>query len=249
VLKVELHSHSADDPLDRIPHSTTQLIDRAAALGYDALAITLHDRQLDVRPFARYAAERGVTLVPGIERTIEGKHVLLLNFRRGAEDVQDFEDLARLRQREPGLVIAPHPFFPHPTCLRGLMDRHADLFDAVEYNAMFTRALNFNERAVRWAREHGKPVVGNGDVHRLRQMGTTYSLVDAAPDADAICAAIHAGRVQFSAEPISAAAAAGLIADLFASDLLPRAQAPHAARRLATAGAPYARCAGTREDS
>ena len=33
------------------------------------------------------------------------------------------------------------------------------------------------------------PLVGNGDVHRLHQLGTTYSLVDAIPDADAICAA------------------------------------------------------------
>ena len=56
VLKVELHSHTADDPHDRIPYSAEQLIDRAAALGYDALAITLHDRQLDLARLAPYAA-------------------------------------------------------------------------------------------------------------------------------------------------------------------------------------------------
>ena len=82
MLKVELHSHTADDPLDPIPYSTRDLIDRAAVLGYDALAITLHDRQLDVRPLEAYAADRGLILIPGIERTIEGKHVVLLNFRR-----------------------------------------------------------------------------------------------------------------------------------------------------------------------
>ncbi len=52
MLKVELHTHTADDPYDDVPHSTIELIDRAATLGYDALAVTLHDRQLDVRPFA-----------------------------------------------------------------------------------------------------------------------------------------------------------------------------------------------------
>ena len=115
MLKVELHAHTADDPLDAIPHTTTQLIERAAEMGYDALALTLHDRQLDLVPYASFARERGVTLIPGIERTIQGKHVLLLNFRRGAEDVQTFADLSRLKQREPGLVIAPHPFFPGST--------------------------------------------------------------------------------------------------------------------------------------
>ena len=236
MLKVELHAHSADDPLDAIPHTTTELIDRAAAMGYQALAVTLHDRQLDVRPLTSYAAERGVTLVPGIERTIQGKHVLLLNFRRGADEVTTFDDLARLKQREAGLVIAPHPFFPTSSCLRALMDRHADLFDAVEYNAMFTSSLNFNTTAERWARAHDKPMVGNGDIHRLRQLGTTYSQVDAEPDADAICAAVRAGRVQVEARPRSWAAAVGLMADLLTSDVLPPGfwhQAPAAPLRAA----------------
>lgn len=220
MLKVELHSHSGDDPYDRLSYSTTALIDRAAELGYDALAVTLHDRQLDIRPLIPYARERGLTLIPGIERTIAGKHVLLLNFARGAEDVHSFDDLARLRREEPhGLVVAPHPFFPHPSCLRGLLDRHADLFDAVEYNAMFTASINFNGAAVRWAHEHGKPVVGNGDVHRLRQLGRTYSLIDAAPDADSICGAVRAGRVQVSARPLSALQAGVLMAELLGSDL------------------------------
>jgi predicted metal-dependent phosphoesterase TrpH len=223
VLKVELHSHSADDPLDAIPHTTLQLIDRAVSMRYDALAVTLHDRQLDLRPYMSYAAERGLTLIPGIERTIQGKHVLLLNFRRGAEEVHTFEDVARLKQREGGLVIAPHPFFPAFSCLRGLMDRYADLFDAVEYNAMFTEWINFNRAAERWAVAHGKPMVGNGDVHRLRQLGNAFSLVDveSGADADAICAAIRAGKVEVAAAPQSFAAVAALMAEMITCDLLP----------------------------
>ena len=59
MLKVELHTHTADDPVDAIPHTTYELIDHAVALGYDAIAITLHDRQLDLRSAVPYAAERG----------------------------------------------------------------------------------------------------------------------------------------------------------------------------------------------
>ena len=221
MLKVELHAHSSDDPVDAIPHTTAQLIERAATLGYQALAVTLHDRQLDVRRFASFAAERGVTLIPGIERTIQGKHVLLLNFSRAAEDVRSFDDLAVLKRREAGIVIAPHPFFPGSTCLRGLLDRHADLFDAVEYNAMFTPTVNFNNAAERWARDHGKPMTGNGDIHRLRQLGTTYSLVEAEPHPDAICDAVRAGRVQVEAAPRSLAFALSLMADLTVSEILP----------------------------
>lgn len=202
-LKVELHSHTSDDPIDRIPHSAQELIDRAAALGYGALAITLHDRQLDPGLFSAYAAERGVVLIRGIEKSLKGRHVLLINFSGGAEDVRTFDDLARLKRRSPsGLVVAPHPFFPASSCLRGLMDAHAELFDAVEYNAMYAAGVNFNRRAVSWAREHERPLVGNCDVHRLHQLGTTYSLVEAERDPDAICAAIRAGRVRIETRPL-----------------------------------------------
>jgi predicted metal-dependent phosphoesterase TrpH len=219
VLKVELHSHTSDDPVDDIPHSAHQLIDRAAELGYDALAITLHDRQLDVRPFVPYAAARRITLIPGIERTIEGRHALLLNFSPAAEAVHSFDDLAALKSREDGVVIAPHPFYPIGASLREMMDRHAHLFDAVEYNAMFTTALNFNRKAARWARAHGKPLVGNGDIHRLRQLGSTYSLIEAEPTADAICAAIKDYRVDVQARPLSVVSAATIMSQLLSTDL------------------------------
>ena len=215
MLKVELHTHTADDPVDAIPHTTFELIDHAAALGYGALAITLHEHQLDLRRFAPYAAERGIVLIPGVERTIEGKHVLLLNYARGIEDVRTFADLARLKSRAAGLVVAPHPFFPTPVCLRGALERHADLFDAVERNAMFIRGADFNRAAERFAARHGKPVVGNCDVHRLAQLGTTYSLVDAAPEADAICEAIAAGRVRVESRPLEWTQAALLMSALF----------------------------------
>jgi hypothetical protein len=57
-------------------------------------------------------------------------------------------------------------------------------------------------------------MVGNGDVHRLRQLGTTYSLVDAPRDAGAICAAIAAGRVRVERRPLAWTEAAGIMADL-----------------------------------
>jgi predicted metal-dependent phosphoesterase TrpH len=223
MLKVDLHTHTADDPSDRIPYSARALIDRAAELGFHALAITLHDRQLDPEPLRSFGHSRGVVLIAGIERTIQGRHVLLLNFSGAAESIPSFEGLARLKEREPaGIVVAPHPFFPAGSALRGDMNRYGHLFDAVEYNAMFTSLVNFNIPGVRWAQRHGKPIVGNGDVHRLEQLGTTYSLVDAAPDADAICAAVAAGRVQFEARPLSTFTAGRLMTDLMAQTVLPR---------------------------
>jgi hypothetical protein len=56
-------------------------------------------------------------------------------------------------------------------------------------------------------------------VHRLRQLGTTYSLVDAEPTPDAICGAIRAGRVRVEAQPLSVASAATVVSQLLSVDL------------------------------
>ncbi len=204
MLKVELHAHTARDPLDHVAHSSRELIDRAAALGYHALAITLHNRYSDVVDDAAYARERGIVLIPGIERSIHHRHVLLLNFPGSCADVRSFEDVAALKRSWPrGLVVAPHPFYPIPSALGRELDRHRDLVDAVEVNSMYTRVVNFNRRAIDWARANGKPLVGNTDLHLLDQLGTTWTLVDARPHADAICDAIRAGRTEVRTRALS----------------------------------------------
>ena len=184
MLKVELHAHTAQDPCDYIPHTTRELIDRASGLGYGALAITLHDRHYDPAADQAYAQARGLLLMRGIERTIGGRHILLINFPKESEAVVSFDDLRALKRRHPrGLVIAPHAFYPISTAMRADADRHHDVIDAVEVNSLFTSWLNFNLSAVRWARANGKPLVGNTDLHRLDQLGTTFTLVDAPADA------------------------------------------------------------------
>jgi predicted metal-dependent phosphoesterase TrpH len=132
---------------------------------------------------------------------------LLINFPSQCAEVRSFADLTRLKAATGGLVVAPHPFYPTASALGRLLDREAALFDAVEMNAMFTRAIDFNARARAWADARGKPLVGNTDLHVLEQMGTTYSLVDAEPDPDAVCDAIRQGRVEVHREPLSLARA------------------------------------------
>jgi predicted metal-dependent phosphoesterase TrpH len=204
MLKIDLHIHTGDDPVDRIPYSSAQLLQRAAELGFDAVAITLHDRQLELDSLSSLARGLGLVLIPGIERTVHGRHVLLLNFPRAAERVRNFADIAELKARYPrGLVVAPHPFFPHANCVREHLDAQPELFDAVELNAFYTKSFDFNKRALRWANDRGKPILANSDAHRLPIFGRTFSLVDAAPDADSICEAIRRGRVTIETAPVS----------------------------------------------
>ena len=236
MLKVELHAHTALDPADYIPHSTRQLIDRAAALGYAALAVTLHDRYYDPAEDTAYAGARGIVLIAGVERTIQRRHLLLLNFPAACVEVSTFDDLRALRRRHPaGLVVAPHAFYPIASAMNGDLERHADVVDALEVNAMFTGRLNFNRRAIAWAQAHGKPLVGNTDLHLLQQLGTTYTLVDAPPDPTAICEAIRAGRAQVRSAALPMHRAAYLFSLAAALGVVGRA-------RRALRGEPHSGC-------
>lgn len=215
MLKVDLHLHSSEDPVDVIAHNAHQLVDRAAELGFDALALTLHDCDFRDTGLRAYAADRGIVIVPGVERTIEGRHVLLINFPERTDHVRTFADLAALRNGSNGLVIAPHPYFPDTSCLRWRLDRYVDLFDAVEWSYFWTRGLNFNSKAARFAAAHGKPIVASSDLHDIRQLGRTYSLVFADPTPDAICEAIRAGQLTIHTTAVPRLELASVLGGMF----------------------------------
>jgi predicted metal-dependent phosphoesterase TrpH len=225
MLKVELHAHIKGDPSDRILHTAFQLIDRAAQLGYGALAITLHNRWTDPAPLASYAQARGVTMLAGIERNIGRKHLLLINGPRDAERLQTFDDVMAFKAQTGALVVAPHPFYPIGSAVGRILDERPNLADAIEINSMYVRGIDFHRKAVEWARRNGKPLVGNTDLHLLTQLGTTYSLVDCQERTpDAICNAIRSGRVQVITQPLSWPRAALLFTGMVAGGLLPPGQ-------------------------
>lgn len=206
-LKAELHAHTVEDPVDGgriIFHSPRQLIDAAAEQGFEILSITNHNQLLFGEELEAYARGRGILLLPGVEATVEGKHVLLYNFLDYDPTWADFETVKR-HKRPNQLVVAPHPFFPMPTSLGAKLARHRHLFDAIEYHGFYTRQVNFNRAAADAAKKYGLPLVGNSDVHRLYQMGCTYTLVYAEKNAGAVIEAIRRGQVQVVTQAVSAA--------------------------------------------
>ncbi len=202
-LKVDFHTHTADDPEDYIDFSSKQLIDRAAGLGYDAIAITNHNIVTNRPGLARYAEERGILLIPGVELTLSGKHVVVINppFAQNP-GLTSLDELPAVRS-ETSLVIAPHPYYPGLKCLWSKLAEHIDAFDAVEFSFFYSRLINPNRRAVDAASASGKPLVGSSDCHNIWQVGFTYSLVDAEKDIPSIIAAVKAGRVEVGTTPLS----------------------------------------------
>ncbi len=132
LVKSDLHLHAAGDPLDTyIEHSPTELIDCAAQLKFGILSITFHAKQHYPQAMVKYASKKGILLIPGTEWFIEGKHTLLYNFSLSSlKRIKTFADLRREKTYK-NLVIAPHPFYPHPhrISLQEKVVENIDVFD------------------------------------------------------------------------------------------------------------------------
>lgn len=201
-IKVDLHTHTSDDPKDYINFSSRELIDRAARLGFDGLAITNHGVVTFSQDLEEYARERGVCLIPGVELTLSGKHILLIN--PDPDDVSSLhklEDLEKIKSAR-NLVIAPHPFFPGFKCLGRKLEIYLPLFDAIEYSFFYNHLINRNKKALRLAGRSNKPLVGDSDCHNIWQIGTTYTLVEAEKNIVSIVAAIKEGRTEVVTTPL-----------------------------------------------
>jgi len=209
MIKVDFHMHTGEDPADGLDYPATALIDRAGDLGFAAIAITLHRRVLDDERVFEYARQKGVLLIKAVEWIVRGRDVLLLNVRSQAEveRILTWDDLRAYRQErgQSVLVIAPHPYFPVFHSLFGYVERHIDLFDAIEHAQIHLPWLNFNRRALSKAWEHGKPVVANSDAHNLWMFGRHYTLVDAEPAIASIFDAIRAGKVEWVSPSLTVA--------------------------------------------
>jgi predicted metal-dependent phosphoesterase TrpH len=201
LLKVDLHLHTADDPLDRVRHTAKELILKAAGEGFDVLSITNHQRMTFNQDLFSYARELGILLIPGIEMTIQRRHVIVLN-PPPHKMCSDFFSLSRLRRPET-LIVAPHPYFPGTYSLNGYLLKHLELFDALEYCHFYSSMINFNQRAIEVSLSNGFPLIGNSDTHFLSQLGTTYSMIYAERNMEAIFAAIRENKVEVITRPLS----------------------------------------------
>jgi len=203
--KTDLHLHTIDDPMDHhVKHTAEELIDKAARLGYTVLAITLHNRQFESFRIRDYAADRGITLIPGVEQDIEGAHVLLLNFaRETADSIRTFADLRRAR-RPDNLTVAAHPFYPNSVCLKDRLYEHAELFDAVEMSGFHHLHWNPNLKAEKAAAKLGLPMLGNSDTHTLEQFGSIWTEVECDSRAEGVIEALKKGRGRIQSRTLSA---------------------------------------------
>ncbi|HOJ32810.1 MAG TPA: PHP-associated domain-containing protein [Candidatus Hydrogenedentes bacterium] len=205
-LKADFHTHASDDPAETLSYSSEMLIRQAADRGIDVLSIVGHGSMVFTDRLGEYAENHGVLLVPGVELSIEGKHVLLLNPNREQLTVKTFADLRSCKGCDE-VVVAPHPFYPSPHSLGRELIRHIELFDAIELCAFHMPFLRCNERAKKVAERFRKPMIATTDTHTLPYAPRAYTLVRSKRDVCSILEAIRHMRITPKVEQPSMVAA------------------------------------------
>lgn len=177
-IKVDLHIHTLDDPKDRLDYTAHQLLEKARAHQFDALAITLHDKVFDRAEVFADAAEMGILLISAAELRLEGADVVLLNVQpHEIVGVETFADLRQLRARRGSSLFcfAPHPFYLLGGSLGERLVQEIDCFDAIEVCHFHKGFFDLNRRARAVAAEFGKPLLATSDAHQLSAFGAHFT--------------------------------------------------------------------------
>jgi predicted metal-dependent phosphoesterase TrpH len=204
--KFQFHVHTAKDPIDRPFHTEEQMIDFAAAKNYDIVAITCHNTWIFDEKIKSYAASKGILLIPGIEKDVEGRHVLIISADKDAEKIETFADLRQYKNKHRDcFIIAPHPYYFTWFCLRDAFEKNIDLFDAVEYSWFHTKTINsWNTKAGTIANRHNLPLIATSDNHILKYFDQQYSFVTAEEKTwPSIRKALKEGKIEAFKNPLS----------------------------------------------
>jgi predicted metal-dependent phosphoesterase TrpH len=204
-IKINLHFHTNDDPIERafIRYDAFAAIDEAAKQGFGAITITLHNIFHFTSELAQYAQKKNVLLIPGIEKTIEGAHVLIINATKEAEQVKTFHDLAVYRASHPEcFIMAPHPYYYGNISLKEKLDEYHHLFDAVEQSWFYRGLMDRNKQAAQAAKKYNLPVVATSDTHALHRINYSYAVVNAESSTiPAVLSALRAGNFENVSRP------------------------------------------------
>jgi predicted metal-dependent phosphoesterase TrpH len=205
-IKLDLHIHTLEDPKDKLDYSARELLARARRLGFNVLAITLHDAVFDPPEILEAAARLGILLIPAAEMRIEGADIILLNVGwRDVEGLRNFADLRRLRARrgESLFTIAPHPFYLLGGSIGKRLLAEIDCFDAIECCHFHKGIFNPNRRAALVAQQFGKPFLATSDAHRLSAFGHHYTSVPRPAEltAEAVFAQLRAESLRIHSPP------------------------------------------------
>ena len=190
-IRVDLHIHTRYS-VDSLM-TLEEVVEAALAQGLGAVAVTDHDAIEGALALSRTAP---FPVIVGEEVDVGDGEIIGLFLRELIPPgLGPAETIARIRD-QGGLVYIPHPFdrhrypLPEPALLTVLQQ-----VDAIEVLNARVTVPAFNERAARFAREHGIPGGAGSDAHTPGEIGRVYVEMEPFADRDSFLASLARGRI------------------------------------------------------
>lgn len=175
---INLHLHTNDEIRDHVSYSFIEALDKSLSLGIKITALTCHDKFIDSEKYKEEARKRGMLFIPGIEKTIEKAHVVVLNCDQNIESVNTLDELREYKKYNPNIfILAAHPYFPS-FGLKNKLLKNGDIFDAVELTWFYTKLFNPNKKAKVAAEKLNLPFIATSDAHILSYIEKGYAIID-----------------------------------------------------------------------
>lgn len=185
--------------------SIRETLSQAHNSDLDAVAITDHDTTVASREALELAGGYDITVVPGVEITTDGGHLLALGVLDHPPIGHPFPETVDWVRDRGGLAIVPHPF---QVTRHGVRKRDLSECDGIEvFNAWAMTGIQ-NRRARAYASAYDHPPIGASDAHEPAMIGRGYTEIVSQeirgePTADEVLDAFRSGPTRAVGQQIT----------------------------------------------
>lgn len=168
-MKFDLHVHSnySGDSL----MSIDDIVTRIKELKFDGFALTDHNTTAGNKRAAIAAKKANLIFIPGIEISTQEGHLLGLGVKSIIKAFTPAEEAIKKIHAQGGLAIAAHPY---DFTRHGMGDAFRKLkIDGIE--AINSKSLVGNKKALQAALRLGIPVIAGSDAHTKAEMGSAWT--------------------------------------------------------------------------
>lgn len=166
-MRLDLHVHTTASDGYMSPKDA---VDGAIEKGLDGIAVADHDTMEGYRRCKRYMEEKDFLLIPGIEVSTDGGHVLVLGNEDWTE-TRKFDEVVRKAKSIGALTVGAHPFSRTRKWIKPALLRKLDAVETMNGRTY----MRYNRKAKEFAGREGMPQIGGSDGHHLEEIGTFWT--------------------------------------------------------------------------
>jgi predicted metal-dependent phosphoesterase TrpH len=168
-MKVDFHIHTKFS-WDGFS-SPKEVVNAALEKNIDCICITDHGEIKGAIEAMKYAFDKNILVIPGIEILTKSGDVLGINVKKVIPDGLSAKTTIGEIKKQGGFAIIPHPFWP--SAATKYKREMFLLADAIEiFNADLFKFIN--KKAIKFSKKYGLPFTAGSDAHKAKFVGRGY---------------------------------------------------------------------------